>query len=197
MDGDVVLSVAEGGEDKKLPLDGNIASRGISVRLVSSADDLDAVKSVRSVVWLNDPQGKYREQFDQNDWSCSHVIAFVDDEPVGTLRIRWFGEFARFERMAIRSDYRNYPLFRRLIMFSLGLCRGKGYRSVIGMSRDNTVAFWRRMGGRIVGDPISYHGYVGIPMRIDLAGNPALGVEWAGHPHFEAALSRPENELVA
>jgi len=197
MDGDVVLSAAESFADKKLPFDGNIASRGITVRLVSCADDLDAVKSVRSVVWLNDPNGKYREQFDQNDWSCSHVIALVDDEPVGTLRIRWFGEFARFERMAIRSDYRNFTLFRRLIMFSLGLCRGKGYRSVIGMSRDNTVAFWRRMGGRIVGDPISYHGYVGIPMRIDLEGDPAVGIEWAGRPEFEAALSKPENELVA
>jgi len=197
MDGDVALSVVDEIQEKKVLFGGSIASRGITVRLVSSADDLDAVKSVRSIVWMNDPHAKYREQFDQNDWSCSHVIALVDDEPVGTLRIRWFAGFARFERMAIRSDYRSYTLFRRLIMFSLGLCRGKGYKSVIGMSRDNTVAFWRRMGGRIVGESTSYHGYVVIPMRIDLQGDTTLGIEWAGRPEFEAALSKPENELVA
>jgi len=32
----------------------------------------------------------FSEEFDGHDFGATHVIAYVGDEPVGTVRVRWF-----------------------------------------------------------------------------------------------------------
>ena len=52
--------------------------------------------------------------FDGNDYQATHVIVYSGDEPIGTLRIRWFKDFAKFERTAFRKAYRNIHVLKRL-----------------------------------------------------------------------------------
>ncbi|OYD82524.1 GNAT family N-acetyltransferase [Azospirillum brasilense] len=179
-----------------------IEQNKIVVTLVSSERDRAEIIAIRSMVWLATSKGNFNSHFDSNDWCSSHVLMRVNGEPAGTLRIRWFPDAPRFERMAIRDEYRSLKAFRQLVGFALDLCAAKGYRQVIGMSRDaKGVAFWRRLGGELAGVPVEWNGESVYPMRMSLTGrrvHPALarGAEAAGDPEFELALSLPEAELI-
>jgi GNAT superfamily N-acetyltransferase len=174
----------------------------VRVSLVATERDLAAAMAVRSVVWLADPEQTFNVQFDPNVFGSSHVLAWVGDEPVGTLRIRWFAGFARFERMAIRPQFRSFKVFRALVGFSLDLCAAKGYAHVVGVSRPPGVSFWKRCGGEVIGDgPIIYNGMEVYPMRMMLKKGVderlASGIAGVGGSAFEAAIAVAEGELVA
>lgn len=172
----------------------------VKVGLVADQRDYAAAMAVRALVWLSEPGAKFATQFDENDYNSSHVLLWVDDEPVGTLRIRWFSEFARFERMAIRQDYRSFRIFRRLVGFAMDLCAAKGFKTVIGVARPPGDKFWKRFGGESLGDPIIYNGMVTVPMLYRIKSDPhpaiARGPESVGDPVFEAAILIAEEKLV-
>ncbi len=172
----------------------------VRVGLVSDQRDYAAAMAVRALVWLSEPGAKYATQFDENDYNSSHVLLWVGDEPVGTVRIRWFSEFARFERMAIRQGYRSFRIFRQLVGFAMDLCAAKGFKTVIGVARPPGDKFWKRYGGETLGEPMIYNGMVTVPMlyRIRRAANAAIaaGPDGVGDPLFEAAILAGEARLV-
>lgn len=176
-------------------------ARVVHVFLAESQNDMAMAFAVRACVFLAEPDCRYRDEFDENEYCCSHLLVTVGGEPVGTLRLRWFANFARFERMAIRPQCRSLKVFRSLVRFAMGLCAAKGYRHVIGLSRPAGVRFWKRFGGQVVGEALEYHGETLVPMRYELpdATHRAirLGAMGAGLPAFEEALGRPESELAA
>lgn len=175
-------------------------SPDVRVTLAESPTDVAMAFAIRGSVFLSEKGCRYRDEFDSNDHCCSHLLVWVGEEPVGTLRLRWFADFSRFERMAIRPEFRSLRTFRALVRFAMKLCAIKGYRHVIGLSRAAGVVFWQRFGGEVAGPPIDYHGEFLYPMRYRLprSVHPALaeGAESAGLQEFEAVLSLPERSLL-
>lgn len=201
MDGGIIHSAYSGIHLQNSANDRAKSGVGVRIKLAESPDEFAMALAVRASVFLAEPGCRFRDEFDANEYVCAHVLVWVGDEPVGTLRLRWFAAFARFERMAIRPEYRSLKVFRALVRFAMALCAAKGYRHVIGLSREPGVKFWKRFGGRVVGDPIEYHGEILYPMCYELpaATFPAIapGMLGAGNPTFEQALGLPETELAA
>lgn len=177
------------------------SGRSIRVTLAQSPNDIAMAFAIRASVFLAEENCRFSDEFDANEYVCSHLLVWSDDEPIGTIRLRWFANFARIERMAVRPSYRSFRVFRALVRVTMQMCACKGYRYVVGLSRPAGISFWERFGGRVVGDPIVYHGEELIPMRYELpdAAHPALrlGAMGAGTPDFENALGLPESELMS
>ena len=86
---------------------------------------------------------KRRQTFDGNDYQATHVIVYAGDEPIGTLRIRWFKDFAKFERTAFRKAYRNaHPESVRGFFLFDHVAR-KGYDKVITHAQPKYARLWR------------------------------------------------------
>lgn len=169
----------------------------IRVAVARGADDMMACMVIRATVWLTMPGAIYSEHFDENDFSCTHLIVFSGDEPIGTLRLRWLRDEARFERLSIREEHRSLSVLRRLIEFAFDLIAAKGYTRASGMTRERGLKFWTRRGATVVGEPVSYHGEQVVPIQIHLpaAAHPSLAAG-PGHPDYEAALLLPESRLI-
>ncbi|MCW2240390.1 GNAT family N-acetyltransferase [Azospirillum canadense] len=169
----------------------------IRVQVARGHDDLMACMVIRATVWLTMPGAVYSEHYDENDFSCTHLIVFSGDEPVGTLRLRWLRDEARFERLSIREEHRSLPVLRRLVEFALDLIAAKGYTRASGMTRERGLKFWDRRGAKVVGAPVPYHGEAVVPIQIHLTetAHPALAAG-PGHPAYEAALLLPESRLM-
>ncbi|MBF0562456.1 MAG: GNAT family N-acetyltransferase [Alphaproteobacteria bacterium] len=130
-----------------------ILKGSVTVSLVHDDRDLREVMAVRAAVYLGEEKGRYQDHFDDNDYCSSFLLARIESEPVGVMRIRWFAEFARLEKMTIRGEYRNFTVLRALVNKAFELCLQKGYRTVCGQARLAVVPFWRRLGGREAGPP--------------------------------------------
>jgi len=122
--------------------------RGESVSVARSLEDLMRVTSVRSAVYIAEQDCPYAEEFDGNDLSATHLIGYVDDEPAGCIRIRYFADFAKIERLAVRHEFRHSRLAFRLVKAAIAFAGFKGYRRLYGHARADLVRFWSLFGFR-------------------------------------------------
>lgn len=123
----------------------------IRVEVARSMEDIARVFAVRSTVYMAEQFPLYEEEFDGNDFCATHLLATVDGDAAGCLRIRWFGDFAKIERVAVRKEYRRHRLTRQLVRTGVEHCRRKGYRKLYAHSRADLVPLWSSLGWRDMG----------------------------------------------
>jgi len=124
----------------------------IGISVAHSFEDLMRVAAIRNAVYIGEQECPYEEEYDGNDLAATHLIAYIGDEPVGCLRLRFFADFAKFERMAIRKEFRRSRAAIQLARAGFKLCQKKGYRRVVGHIQEALVSFWSRFGFRVKPD---------------------------------------------
>ena len=121
----------------------------VSVGIVRTIEDLARMISVRSAVYIGQQQCPYEEEFDGNDLCATHLLAYVGREPAGCMRVRFFADFAKIERLAIREEFRKTRAAFQLVRAGFRLCQKKGYTRVYGHSQKRLVNFWSRFGFKV------------------------------------------------
>jgi predicted GNAT family N-acyltransferase len=129
--------------------DNGRTGREIAVTVARSLEDLARVIAVRSAVYLSEQECPYEEEFDGNDLVATNLIGYIGKEPAGCIRIRYFADFAKLERLAVRREFRNTRLSFHLVRAAIELCRVKGYRRLYGHAQKRLVNFWARFGFRL------------------------------------------------
>jgi predicted GNAT family N-acyltransferase len=123
----------------------------IGVRVAHSLSDLMAVVAIRASVYMSDQLCPYNEEFDGNDFCSAHLIGYVGKEPAGCIRARFFGDFCKLERLAVRADYRKTKLAFRIVRAGIELARKKGFRRVYGHVHERVLNFWTYFGAKPLG----------------------------------------------
>jgi predicted GNAT family N-acyltransferase len=118
----------------------------VSVRVVRSMEEMARVIAIRGAVYLGEQHCPFEEEFDGNDFSATHLVCHKGREPVGCMRIRYFADFAKFERLAVRNESRNAGLAGQIVDAAIELCRKKGYRVMYAHSQKRLVDFWEQRG---------------------------------------------------
>src|SRR5258705_5104477 len=132
----------------RLPSSTNPNPRSISIRIARDPNDLMLVTAIRAAVYLAEQDCPIEEEFDGNDLVAAHFIGFVGTEPAGCLRVRFFVEFAKVERLAVRHQYRSSRVSFKLVQASVDYIKRKGFRKIYGLAQDRLVNFWAHFGGR-------------------------------------------------
>jgi hypothetical protein len=115
----------------------------IRPEIVTTYEQLLHAYAIRSICFMEENGVKAQQTFDGNDYQATHVIAYSGSEPIGTLRIRWFKDFAKFERTAFRQAYRNTHVVRILADFSFDHVARKGYDKIITHAQPKYARLWR------------------------------------------------------
>jgi predicted GNAT family N-acyltransferase len=140
--------------------------RPTGIRVVNGLDDMMRVAAIRSAVYIGEQACPYDEEFDGNDLAATHLLALIDNEPVGCMRIRFFGDFAKLERLAVRKEYRRSRTAFDLVRASVALCKEKGYSRIYGHAREDYVPFWQSFGFKLKqnGAPFAFSDQVFVEM---------------------------------
>ena len=123
----------------------------IHVDVARTMDDLLACQVVRGIVYIGEQLSPYADEFDGNDFSAQHILARVGDEPAGAMRIRYFGDFAKPERLAVLQPFRSRRYGEKGVAFALAsyafdICSRKGFTQFYGHAQTRLVNFWSRFG---------------------------------------------------
>ncbi|MEO6341407.1 MAG: GNAT family N-acetyltransferase [Caulobacteraceae bacterium] len=122
----------------------------VEVTVAHTLNDMMQVIAIRSAVYMSEQDCPFHEEYDGNDFTATHLIARVDGRPVGVVRIRWFADFAKLERLAVLKDHRGGQVTNELIEAAFALAARKGYRTMVGHAQPRLVPFWiRKYGGRV------------------------------------------------
>jgi predicted GNAT family N-acyltransferase len=139
-------------ENDELPIydgyRGRASERELSVTIARTFEDMMKITSIRSAVYIEEQGCPFEEEFDGNDFSATHLIGYIGNEPVGCLRVRYFAEFAKIERLAVRSIARGEGLGGQLAEAAIDLCKFKGYKRIYAHSQKRLVDFWTQFGFR-------------------------------------------------
>jgi len=123
----------------------------VTVRVVRSMDEMTRVIAIRGAIYMGEQNCPFEEEFDGNDFSATHLICHKDNEPVGCMRIRYFADFAKLERLAVRNAGRGSGLAGKLLDTAIELCRKKGYRVMYAHSQKRFLKVWQQRGFRLMG----------------------------------------------
>ena len=115
-----------------------------SARPVRSLDDWQMAAAIRAAVFMSEQACPYEEEYDGNDLCGTHFLLFDRGEPVGTLRVRWFAEFAKLERIALLPRERGRMGLRVLLAEMFELVARKGYRRMLGQIQARLWPVWSR-----------------------------------------------------
>lgn len=115
----------------------------IRMEIVTSHEQLLHAYAVRSICFMEEHGVPARHEFDGNDFQATHIVVYSGEEPIGTLRIRWFKDFAKFERTSFRKDYRDTQILKMLANFSFEHVARKGFNKVITHAQPKYARLWR------------------------------------------------------
>ncbi len=162
------------------PLDGAVPDQ--VVRVARTLDDLMQVVALRSLVYMGEQNCPYREEFDGNDFAGStHLLLHIGGEPAGVVRVRWFADFAKVERVSVRREHRGGDAVLVLVRAAFDLARRKGYRKILGHAQVRLAAHWERhfeAHPRLHRDRFAFSDHEYVEVEVDLEPDPdAIGMD--------------------
>lgn len=115
----------------------------IRAEIVTTYEQLLHAYAIRSICFMEEHGVKAQQTFDGNDYQATHVIVYAGNEPIGTVRIRWFKDFAKFERTSFRKAYRNVHVLKTCAQFAFDHVARKGFDKVITHAQPKYARLWR------------------------------------------------------
>lgn len=129
------------------------SDNAIQVEIVRTIEALMQAAAVRAIVYGGEQKCPLTEEFDGNDFAgVTHLLVRRNGEPEGALRLRWFGDFAKVERVAVIPGARDGEAARALINAAVALAARKGFRRLLGHVEAGMTPYWRRALGVSVRD---------------------------------------------
>lgn len=126
---------------------GAAGSNRVEIQIARDLNDLMQVFAVRTLVYMAEQACPFDEEFDGNDFTAAtHLIARIDGQPIATLRLRWFADFVKVERVAVAKAHRGGEVVRLLFGAGVELARKRGYKRALGYIQAHLEPFWRRLG---------------------------------------------------
>jgi putative N-acetyltransferase (TIGR04045 family) len=142
-------------------------------RPASTPEELETHYRIRHQVFVEEQQlfaGSDRDHHDDEP-GVVHVLAFLNDEPVGTVRLFPLAEGDRLwqgDRLAVLRSARILGLGRPLVRFAVATAGERGGREMVAHIQLQNVALFERIGWHKNGDVEIYVGVHHQPMAIDL-----------------------------
>ena len=124
--------------------------------VVTTPEQFMHAMAVRAICFMDQAETTFQKAIDGNDYQATHIVAYVEDEPIGATRIRWFRDFAKIERTAFRPAYRSPRILKLCSDFIFDHVARKGYDRLITHAEPNFARVWEMVLGfqRVEGKPL-------------------------------------------
>ena len=114
--------------------------------VAATPDAIQKVFALRAAVFMIEQDCPYDEEFDGNDFCATHILGLVDGEPAAVLRVRYFADFAKIERLAVLPRFRRTLIAKIVVETGIEIARRKGYCMLYGHAQKRLTRFWSRFG---------------------------------------------------
>ena len=155
-----------------------LTDNDIKIDLVGSREMFESAMAVRKQVFVKEQGIPENNEFGRNDFCCAHVLAYIQKYhrklPIGTMRIRFFGDCVKFERMAVIKNFRKTNVAENIMQYGFKYSALKGFRAVCGMCKKELLPRWEECGYKKMKDAKHVHinGMELIPICRDLESDP-------------------------
>ena len=123
----------------------------IGVRKATWEQDSEAIRRVRTDVFVIEQKVPIELEMDGIDPDCRHVVAIrTTGEAVGTARLLDSGQIGR---IAVLKPWRGRGIGNRMVRALIDSARLEGRRHVHLHAQTHAIAFYEKLGFRDIGEP--------------------------------------------
>jgi predicted GNAT family N-acyltransferase len=148
----------------------------IAIQELRSTAEIERAIAIRLAVFVEEQGVVEALEIDGLDSEARHLLASVDGEPAGTLRIRLLedGRVAKIERVAVLAPQRRHRVGHALMAAALDLARAQGAHEARLHAQAVIQAFYARLGFVAIGGEFEEDGITHIAMRLPLTAGQRL-----------------------
>jgi predicted GNAT family N-acyltransferase len=122
----------------------------IEIKQVINSTDLERAFAIRRQVFCLEQNVPEDIEMDEFDEDATHILAYINDNPVGTARWRFTEDGAKMERFAVLNEYRGKGVGEALVNYTLG--KLKDYDCIYLNAQESVIKFYEKFGFDVVGD---------------------------------------------
>jgi predicted GNAT family N-acyltransferase len=105
------------------------------------------IKGVRRSVFHIEQGVDPSLDLDGKDETADHILAYVENQPVGTVRVRYLDhQTAKIERLAVLSDFRGQGIGKLLMEEALKIAAKKRINTVVIHAQDYVKSLYLKLG---------------------------------------------------
>ena len=133
--------------------------KDILCKLVATPQELRAAYKIRYEIFVEEQKLFNRSDRDTYDSQAIHIVALLENEVVGTVRVYerdsgvWFGS-----RLAVRKPFRG-RVGALLVKKAVTTVEEKKAKRFLAYVQPSAVPFFKRHRWKPVGHPADYHGH--------------------------------------
>jgi ribosomal protein S18 acetylase RimI-like enzyme len=129
-------------------------SETLKITLVNYSEETQGVEQIRRRVFHEEQNIDEELEFDGLDETSEHLLAYLNQEPIGTLRIREVNQkIVKIERLAVLATARNQGIGRKLMEYAIALITEKNqYEQIVIHAQYHLKNFYQSFGFQSVGE---------------------------------------------
>ena len=129
-------------------------SETLKIKRVSYSQEIQALEQIRRTVFREEQNITEELEFDGLDETSEHLLAYLNQEPIGTLRIREVNStIVKIERLAVLATARNQGIGRKLMEYAIALIIEKNqYEQIVIHAQYHLKNFYQSFDFQPVGE---------------------------------------------
>jgi ribosomal protein S18 acetylase RimI-like enzyme len=138
----------------------------IAIKSVTYAEALEPLQMIRRRVFQEEQGVPPELEFDGYDDAAHHLLAYLNNDPVGTLRIRYLPPFtAKIERLAVLAIARDQGIGKQLMQMAMDHIKAQQQWEWIQLNAQIQVqTFYEKLGFQAIGEEFQEAGIPHIQM---------------------------------
>ena len=136
------------------------------IKTAELPQELPAIEAIRCLVFQEE-QGVEKElDFDGQDETAEQIIAYLDNQPVGTARIRYLdNSTAKIERLAVLSTARGQGVGKKIMEKAIDVVAKNNIQEVVIHAQEYIKGLHQQLGFQQEGEKFEEAGIPHVKMR--------------------------------
>jgi predicted GNAT family N-acyltransferase len=135
------------------------------IKIANLPEDFSAIKAIRKEVFQQEQKVDSALDFDGKDEICEQLLAYLNGQAVGTVRIRYLdAKIAKIERLAVLSLARGQGIGKKIMEKSLEIIAIKNIPEVVINAQEYIKKMYEDLGFQEVGEKFEEAGIFHIKM---------------------------------
>lgn len=132
----------------------------ISIKLTDFTTDFSVIEQIRYTVFQLEQLISAEEEFDGKDAESIHLLAYIESEPIGTLRIRNIGQgIVKIERLAVLKAWRSQGVGKQMMEQAIACIYDLGTNKLIRIhAQAHLKKFYTNLGFQAQGESFTEAG---------------------------------------
>jgi predicted GNAT family N-acyltransferase len=121
--------------------------------------------ALRRQVFILEQHVPAEEEFDSYDLTATHVVAVLDGDVIGALRILFLDEHVKFGRVAVAQSARGKGIASRMMRFAMELAANRGEARFYLTAQTDKLTLYEKLGFVAYGEEFQDGGMPHLAMK--------------------------------